>query len=460
MMAAHRPCTDDRPRAVRAPPGGPRTSVSDGTTPDGDFIELDWLDSAVDTARTTCRPKRAAVRAVPRSRRQFRFALRTCADGRGEGARLARRGAAFSELQRTDEPAAALLPSRGFSSRSRLDLAAAARAQHNWVDRGGRVYRWEAMSCCAGCASRQEDATAIYRCRRRDLRATRCPRGWRSDIAGIRPGVHAQFSQDAQAQGDSPNWCSIRDCSTARPCWPPAPCTPSTTPSPRPSTVSAIPTTTGRAPPRALSLPQIAVADACMLNARNDPFLPGRVLPSAAEVSVGHHARSAHARWPCRLHDRAISGPYRLVVAAGAGLSEDAREAGSTSISISTHYGFHAWMRLVKQALAKWPNVPHCTGWLLLDRRGQWRMRDDADASGRICPATSSVTRRCSASSTGITPPMTDGQWFFQNGPQRVYVELGYTPWIVRLSARRMARCQAGRSRRRRVFEPAAGVAG
>ena len=27
-----------------------------------------------------------------------------------------------------------------------------------------------------------------------------------------------------------------------------------------------------------------------------------------------------------------------------------------------------------------------------------------------------------------------DGQWFFQNGPQRVYVELGYTPWIVRLS--------------------------
>jgi hypothetical protein len=26
------------------------------------------------------------------------------------------------------------------------------------------------------------------------------------------------------------------------------------------------------------------------------------------------------------------------------------------------------------------------------------------------------------------------GQWFFQNGPQRVYVELGYTPWVVRLA--------------------------
>ena len=28
------------------------------------------------------------------------------------------------------------------------------------------------------------------------------------------------------------------------------------------------------------------------------------------------------------------------------------------------------------------------------------------------------------------------GQWFFQNGPQRVYVELAYTPWIVRLAER------------------------
>jgi len=28
------------------------------------------------------------------------------------------------------------------------------------------------------------------------------------------------------------------------------------------------------------------------------------------------------------------------------------------------------------------------------------------------------------------------GQWFFQNGPQRVYVELAYTPWVVRLAER------------------------
>ena len=33
---------------------------------------------------------------------------------------------------------------------------------------------------------------------------------------------------------------------------------------------------------------------------------------------------------------------------------------------------------IVKQALAKWPNVPDCFGWLGLDARGDWYMRDDA----------------------------------------------------------------------------------
>ncbi|OAJ58366.1 hypothetical protein A6V36_05425 [Paraburkholderia ginsengiterrae] len=88
---------------------------------------------------------------------------------------------------------------------------------------------------------------------------------------------------------------------------------------------------------------------------------------------------------------------------------------------------------IVKQALAKWPNVPSCTGWLMLDRRGNWRMRDEAaQASG--LPGTpirheallGFINRNYGADERG--------QWFFQNGPQRVYVELGYTPWVVRLS--------------------------
>ncbi|WP_028225824.1 DUF2946 family protein [Paraburkholderia ferrariae] len=89
---------------------------------------------------------------------------------------------------------------------------------------------------------------------------------------------------------------------------------------------------------------------------------------------------------------------------------------------------------IVKQALARWPNVPHCTGWLRLDARGQWRLRDEADqAAGG--PGTAirhealigfiNRNYECDAS----------GQWYFQNGPQRVYVELEYTPFVVRLGA-------------------------
>lgn len=87
---------------------------------------------------------------------------------------------------------------------------------------------------------------------------------------------------------------------------------------------------------------------------------------------------------------------------------------------------------IVKQALARWPNVPHCTGWLLLDARGQWRMRDEAaqaqGAAGdpiRHTALLGFINRNYACDGKG--------QWFFQNGPQRVYVELGYTPWVVRL---------------------------
>ena len=39
----------------------------------------------------------------------------------------------------------------------------------------------------------------------------------------------------------------------------------------------------------------------------------------------------------------------------------------------------------VHRALAKWPNVPACYGWLALDRRGRWRMRDEhAQAHGLL----------------------------------------------------------------------------
>ena len=31
---------------------------------------------------------------------------------------------------------------------------------------------------------------------------------------------------------------------------------------------------------------------------------------------------------------------------------------------------------IVRQAMVKWPNVPHCHGWLGLDARGNWYLRD------------------------------------------------------------------------------------
>ena len=85
----------------------------------------------------------------------------------------------------------------------------------------------------------------------------------------------------------------------------------------------------------------------------------------------------------------------------------------------------------VKQAMAKWPNVPHCYGWLALDARGNWRMRDEraqqlnllGDRIGN--PALVGFINRNYLCDDR-------GRWYFQNGPQRVYVNLEATPFIAR----------------------------
>jgi len=88
---------------------------------------------------------------------------------------------------------------------------------------------------------------------------------------------------------------------------------------------------------------------------------------------------------------------------------------------------------IVKQALARWPNVPHCTGWLLLDARGHWRLRDEADQA-QGAPGTPIRHEALIGFINRNYERDAQGQWFFQNGPQRVYVELEYTPWVVRLA--------------------------
>ena len=95
---------------------------------------------------------------------------------------------------------------------------------------------------------------------------------------------------------------------------------------------------------------------------------------------------------------------------------------------------------LVKQALAKWPNVPHCYGWLGLDARGNWYMRDDrAQAQGPFqaggAAKGSLLKHEKLIDFIGRNYEHdAQGQWFFQNGPQRVYVELELSPWVWRLS--------------------------
>ncbi|VTU13169.1 hypothetical protein SRS16CHR_00408 [Variovorax sp. SRS16] len=91
---------------------------------------------------------------------------------------------------------------------------------------------------------------------------------------------------------------------------------------------------------------------------------------------------------------------------------------------------------IVRQALAKWPNVPHCYGWLGLDARGNWYMRDDrTQALGPFASAKGSLLRHDKLIEFIHRNYDHDeqGQWFFQNGPQRVYVELEAAPWIWRV---------------------------
>ncbi|WLI88590.1 DUF2946 family protein [Massilia sp. R2A-15] len=86
---------------------------------------------------------------------------------------------------------------------------------------------------------------------------------------------------------------------------------------------------------------------------------------------------------------------------------------------------------IVRQAMAKWPNVPDCYGWLALDARGAWRMRDErAQQRGELGDKLAHealigfINRNYGADGRGC--------WFFQNGPQRVFVNLEAAPFIAR----------------------------
>jgi hypothetical protein len=82
---------------------------------------------------------------------------------------------------------------------------------------------------------------------------------------------------------------------------------------------------------------------------------------------------------------------------------------------------------IVLRAQARWPDVPDVYGWLALDRRGQWLLRNPARQGFE--PIGNTALREFIARNYARD---SRGSWFFQNGPQRVFVRLAYTPLIVR----------------------------
>jgi hypothetical protein len=78
----------------------------------------------------------------------------------------------------------------------------------------------------------------------------------------------------------------------------------------------------------------------------------------------------------------------------------------------------------VLRAMAKWPNVPAVYGWLALDRRGNWLLKRETIGN----PALNAfISRNYVHDDVGC--------WYFQNGPQRVFVDLDYTPLVYRVTS-------------------------
>ncbi|MEY8875813.1 MAG: DUF2946 family protein [Leptothrix sp. (in: b-proteobacteria)] len=95
---------------------------------------------------------------------------------------------------------------------------------------------------------------------------------------------------------------------------------------------------------------------------------------------------------------------------------------------------------IVKAALLKWPQVPDCHGWLALDARGDWYMRDDrTQAAGPFPQVKGSRIEHCGLREfihRNYEVDAASGRWFFQNGPQRVHVELECAPWVIGVQRR------------------------
>jgi hypothetical protein len=76
----------------------------------------------------------------------------------------------------------------------------------------------------------------------------------------------------------------------------------------------------------------------------------------------------------------------------------------------------------VQRAIARWPGVPACHGWLALDARGRWLLDGKPATHPGLVALLSRHYQRAD-----------DGAWFVQNGPQKVFVDILSAPWVALL---------------------------
>lgn len=90
----------------------------------------------------------------------------------------------------------------------------------------------------------------------------------------------------------------------------------------------------------------------------------------------------------------------------------------------------------VLRAMARWPNVPAVYGWLRLGRRGRWFLvdRNRPGFDERLHGEGSRIGNEQINEFIGRNYQAdADGRWYWQNGPQRVYVDLEVAPLVARV---------------------------
>jgi hypothetical protein len=87
----------------------------------------------------------------------------------------------------------------------------------------------------------------------------------------------------------------------------------------------------------------------------------------------------------------------------------------------------------VRKAMEKWPEVPALYGWLRLDATGRWHLKGEPITHRGLIDF---INRNYQ--------PDEHGRWYFQNGPQRGYVSLDYTPWILHIDSAGQLRTHTG----------------